>query len=79
MSVLFPEEDKLFEMIHRKHTAGLRLGPFLTTVRNPDGKRVFALKEGSPPELQTSLDELTEAGRWLREYRLKYGVLPPRV
>ncbi|MDI9470399.1 MAG: hypothetical protein QM296_09360 [Bacillota bacterium] len=79
MGVLFPESDKLFEMIRRRNKAGLRVEPYLTTVWNPDGKLVFALKEGAPPELQTSLDELTEVGRWLREYSRKYDIMIPRV
>ncbi|MDI9498673.1 MAG: hypothetical protein QM270_09375 [Bacillota bacterium] len=79
MSSFFPERDKLFEMIRRKNKAGLHVEPYLTTVWNPDGKLAFALKEGAPPELQTSLDELTEASRWLNEYSRKYDIMIPRV
>ncbi|MDI9469265.1 MAG: hypothetical protein QM296_03570 [Bacillota bacterium] len=78
MADFFPEEDKLFEMIRKRNGLYFQVQPYLSRAKI-DGRWRAILVEGASPELQDVFKEYQEAGRWLGEYRLKYGVLPPRA
>ncbi|MDI9470588.1 MAG: hypothetical protein QM296_10320 [Bacillota bacterium] len=74
----FPKEDKLLEIIRKRRELYYLVEPYLSSAKI-DGRWRAILMEGAPPELQDSFKEYQEAGHWLGEYRLKYGILPPRV